>query len=65
MNMIISGTDFMLNGDLYIRKENGRCYILIEPAGKKSRAARKGLMAYKRISKAQYDKSLESCRQVC
>ena len=58
MNMIISDTDFFLNYVLHIRKGNGRYYILMKPTGKQSRAARKGLMVYKRISQAYYELKL-------
>ena len=65
MNMIINPRDFMLDNILYIQKqETGRCYILVEPTGKRSPAARRNLMAYKRISQAHYDKSLEACKQI-
>ena len=64
MNMIISHTDFMLSGVLYVRNDSGRCYILVEPTGKRSYAARKNLMAYKRISQSEYDRNLEACKRI-
>ena len=64
MNLIINSTDFVFNDVLHIRKScSGRCYMLVEPAGKRSRAARKNMMAYKPISKARYDRNLEACLQ--
>ena len=65
MNMILSPTDFLYNGILFFRNpENGRCYRLVEPSGHYSRAARKGLLANKRISLAYYNECLEACRRI-
>jgi hypothetical protein len=64
MNQIISPTDFLYNGTLFYRNlETGRCYRLAEPSGVYSRAARKGLLAYKRVPLAYYNECLEACRQ--
>jgi hypothetical protein len=62
MNMIISPTDFVYNGVVFFRDPNGRCYRLVEPSGLHSRAARKGLLASKRISLARYNECLAACR---
>jgi hypothetical protein len=64
MNMIISPTDFLYKGVLFYRKlETGRWYRLVEPSGLYSRAARKGLLASKRISLEYYNKCLTACRR--
>jgi hypothetical protein len=64
MNMIISPTDFLYNGVLFFRNpETGRCYRLAKPSGLHSRAARKGLLASKRVSLEYYNKCLAACRQ--
>jgi hypothetical protein len=65
MNMIISPTDFLYNGVLFYRNlETGRCYRLVEPCGHYSRAARKGLLASKRIPCTYYNECLEACRRI-
>jgi hypothetical protein len=59
--MVISPTDFLYNGILFYRNpDTGRCYRLAEP-GSHSKAARKGLLASKRVSLAQYNESLAAC----
>jgi hypothetical protein len=63
MKEIISPTDFLYNGVLFYRNESGRCYRYVEPAGLYSRAARKGLLASKRISLAHYNECLAACRR--
>jgi hypothetical protein len=63
MNQIISPTDFLYNGVLFYRNLTGRCYRLVEPSGPYSRAARKGLMANKRITLAQYNECLAACQR--
>jgi hypothetical protein len=64
MNMIISSTDFMYSGVLYFRDSgNGRCYRLTEPAGRRSRAARKGLLTSRRVSLTHFTECLAACRQ--
>ncbi|MDR1418778.1 MAG: hypothetical protein LBI86_00185 [Treponema sp.] len=63
MNQIISSTDFLYNGVLFFRSpDSGRCYRLAEPSGPCSRAARKGLLASKRISLARYNECFAACR---
>jgi hypothetical protein len=62
MNQIISPTDFLYNGVLFYRNLAGRCYRLTEPSGCHSRAARKGLLASKRVSLEYYDECLAACR---
>ncbi|MDR0759681.1 MAG: hypothetical protein LBF74_06170 [Treponema sp.] len=64
MNMIISPTDFLYNGVLFYRNDTGRCYRLVEPSGHYSRAARKGLLASKRISLTYSTECLEACRRI-
>jgi hypothetical protein len=64
MNMIISSTDFLYGGSLFFKKgDTGRCYRLAEPSGTRGRAARKGLLASKRISLAYYNECQASCRR--
>jgi hypothetical protein len=64
MNMIISPTDFLYNGVLFFRNpQTGRCYRLAEPSGPYSRAARKGLLASKRVSLTYYNECLTACRR--
>ncbi|MDR2048672.1 MAG: hypothetical protein LBP69_04390 [Treponema sp.] len=64
MNMIISPTDFLYNNVLFFRNPGtGRCYRLAEPSGPYSRAARKGLLASKRVSLASYNESLAACKR--
>jgi hypothetical protein len=36
---------------------------LVEPAGRYSKAARKGLLAHKQVSQAYYNECLEVCRR--
>jgi hypothetical protein len=62
MNMIISQSDFVYECVLFYKSE-GRCYLLIEPTGPTSRAARKNLLVSKRISLDYYNQCLESCRR--
>jgi hypothetical protein len=65
MNMIISSNDFLLKGQLYIRDDwSGRYYRLDEPSGFYTRAARKGGMVKKRISRAYYNKCREECKSL-
>jgi hypothetical protein len=65
MNQIISPTDFLYNGVLFFRKaDTGRCYRLVEPSGVRGKAARKGLLASKRISRAVYNECLAACRRL-
>jgi hypothetical protein len=62
MNMIISDTDFLYEGSLYLRDScSGRCYRQVEPSGFYSKAAREGGLVKKRISLACYT----GCREAC
>jgi hypothetical protein len=61
VNQIISPTDFLYNGTLFYRNLTGRCYRLDGPSGARGRAARKGLLASKRVSLAYYNE----CRAAC
>jgi hypothetical protein len=63
MNQVISPTDFLYNGVLFFKTDTGRCYRLAEPSGRNSRAARKGLLASKRVSLAYYTECLAACRR--
>jgi hypothetical protein len=63
MSKIISPTDFLHNGVLFYQNENGRCYRYVEPSGLHSRAARNGLLASKRVSRAFYNESLDACKR--
>jgi hypothetical protein len=62
VNLIINALDFVYNGILFWKKD-GYCYILVEPSGRKSKAAHKNLLANKRISLDYYYECLEACKQ--
>jgi hypothetical protein len=63
MNQIISPTDFLYNGTMFYRNMTGRCYQLVEPSGIRSRAARLGLYASKRVSLAYYNECFIACQR--
>jgi hypothetical protein len=62
MNQIINARDFVYNGVLFWKKD-GYCYILVESSASYSRAARKGLLASKRISLDYYCECLAACKR--
>jgi hypothetical protein len=65
MNMILSPTDFLYSGVLFLQDPiNGRCYRLAEPTSQHGRAARLGLLVLKRVSLAHYNKNLAACQAV-
>jgi hypothetical protein len=65
MNLIISSTDFVFEGFVYVQDSwSGRCYRLVEPSGFYTKAARECGLVRKRISLARFNECLAACRRI-
>lgn len=62
MNHYIDDNGFVYKGEMYLRTDNGRCYVYIE-ARPGSRIDKQGYAALRRISASVFNTYLAECKK--